>query len=346
MIIDSGANECIRITHTSDVGAVRRLVGRRCRERGFDDAEVGRAEIVVQEALRNMVKYGAEGLALVRIKGAPESPVLEFLAVDSGSGMDTLQAMQDGYSTGGSAGQGMGSMARQADEFDVYSQPGRGTIVLCRIRRRGAGESVGALPLEIGAVCTPMRLDDLSGDDFAVSISPEGVTVMVVDGLGHGPNAFEAAALAIAEFRRDEGRELREILLQTDTRMRHSRGGAVSIARYNSNSNKWHAAGIGNVSMTMISPEASRSALVQSGIVGAGIGRISCQDYDWPLDSVFIIYSDGIKSRLGFDDYPGILSHDPSVIAALIHRDFNRGRDDASVVVVKRLGARRRWATS
>jgi hypothetical protein len=57
--------------------------------------------------------------------------------------------------------------------------------------------------------------------------------------------------------------------------------------------------------------------------------------YPWGEDSMLVMHSDGLGSRWEFDRYPGITTKSPSVIAAILHRDYNRGRDDVTVLVAK-----------
>jgi len=47
-----------------------------------------------------------------------------------------------------------------------------------------------------------------------------------------------------------------------------------------------------------------------------------------------IMYSDGLQSRWNLQDYPGLVHRHPAVIASVLHRDFCRGRDDVTVLVV------------
>jgi hypothetical protein len=46
------------------------------------------------------------------------------------------------------------------------------------------------------------------------------------------------------------------------------------------------------------------------------------------------MYSDGLQSRWNLADYPGLVHCHPAVIAAVLHRDFCRGRDDVTVLVI------------
>jgi hypothetical protein len=48
-----------------------------------------------------------------------------------------------------------------------------------------------------------------------------------------------------------------------------------------------------------------------------------------------VLYSDGLTTHWDLNAYPGLISRHPSLIAGVLYRDFNRGNDDVSVVVVK-----------
>ena len=50
------------------------------------------------------------------------------------------------------------------------------------------------------------------------------------------------------------------------------------------------------------------------------------------------MHSDGLRSGWELTGYPGVARRDPLVIASLLIRDFERGRDDVSVVVARRRG--------
>ena len=62
---------------------------------------------------------------------------LELLALDRGSGMtDVGRCMDDGYSTAGSPGNGLGAIARLADDLRIYSRPGLGTAIMVRFLQK------------------------------------------------------------------------------------------------------------------------------------------------------------------------------------------------------------------
>ena len=46
---------------------------------------------------------------------------------------DVNRCLGDGYSTGGTAGTGLGAVRRMSVEFDIHSVPGEGTVVMSRV---------------------------------------------------------------------------------------------------------------------------------------------------------------------------------------------------------------------
>ncbi len=57
---------------------------------------------------------------------------------------DVGRCMDDGYSTAGSPGNGLGAIARLADDVRIYSRPGLGSAIMVRFFRRDrAGYAAG-----------------------------------------------------------------------------------------------------------------------------------------------------------------------------------------------------------
>jgi hypothetical protein len=48
-----------------------------------------------------------------------------------------------------------------------------------------------------------------------------------------------------------------------------------------------------------------------------------------------VMHTDGITTRWRLDAYPELRAHDPGIVAGVIHRDFTRGRDDATVIALR-----------
>ena len=185
------------VTDRSQISGARQRATSAAEECGFDETDAHRAGIVATELASNLVKHAAQGGELLlrsRDGGAPE---LEILALDRGPGMDDVaRSLADGYSTAGSPGTGLGAIRRMADDFDIYSQAGGRH----RDRRRACGRQAPrrqpAQPSKL-VVCRRRCLGESVCGDAWVSMNDRGrVIVGVVDGLGHGIYAAEAAMAA------------------------------------------------------------------------------------------------------------------------------------------------------
>src|SRR5689334_20816610 len=101
---------------------------------GFDESARGKLALVVTEAGNNLVQHAPGGTLLLRALTRDEVGGIEVMTLDRGPGMRNIeQCMQDGYSTAGTPGNGLGAIARLASHFDLYSVPGHGTALLARL---------------------------------------------------------------------------------------------------------------------------------------------------------------------------------------------------------------------
>ena len=94
-------------------------------------------------------------------------------------------------------------------------------------------------------------------------------------------------------------------------------------------------AGVGNIAATLIGPAGGQGMVSMNGIVGGQARSIRSFEHAWPTDTLLVMHSDGLTSRWGLEPYPGLAQRDPTVVAAVLYRDFQRGNDDTTVVVVR-----------
>jgi anti-sigma regulatory factor (Ser/Thr protein kinase) len=315
----------------SGVGEARRAARALARGLGFGDVATEHAAIVATEASRNAVLHGGGG-ELVLTAG-PEGGYVDVLALDRGRGIgDLRRAMEDGYSTGGTAGQGLGSISRLAALLDVYSAPGLGTAVLARV-----GASAATPGVEAGALCVAVLPEPESGDAWAVA-SPDGrPVVLVADGLGHGARAAEAAHAAVRAFRRHAGLSAERLVERLHQELRPTRGAAIAVAELSADGDRLRYAGIGNISGLLHGSTKTRRMVSLAGTAGHEVRTIRGFEYDWPDDgTLLVMHSDGIATHWDLASYPGLAAHHPALVAGVIYRDHGRRRDDATIVVARR----------
>src|SRR6476469_1004423 len=117
----------IKVEESSQVAEGRRAVASMAASHGFGETEIGQISIVATELATNLVKH-ARGGELVLTPPQSDGASLEILALDKGKGMANVrQCMEDGYSTAGSPGGGLGAVARLSSHLEIYSPAQRGT---------------------------------------------------------------------------------------------------------------------------------------------------------------------------------------------------------------------------
>ncbi len=175
MLPSPSGNDCpesfahlLAVTDASQVGEARRLAARLAGRLGFPETEAGKAALVVTEAANNLLLHGHGGELLFRCLEDGRAG-LDVLALDRGPGMaDVGRCLQDGYSTGGTAGTGLGGIVRLSAFAEVYSTPGAGTAVLARLWAGPPSAPPGRPPLHVAAVSVPKPGEAVCGDACAV----------------------------------------------------------------------------------------------------------------------------------------------------------------------------------
>jgi anti-sigma regulatory factor (Ser/Thr protein kinase) len=325
-----GQTTLVRVADESQVGEARRAVASVCERLGLDDTASGAAALVTTEAATNLVKHGRGGEILVReVEGG-----VEVIALDRGPGMaDVPASLRDGHSTTGTQGNGLGAIRRMATTFDIHSVPGQGTALLARVQSRSA--PANGRRLDIGAVSLPKAGETVSGDGWLALTTARGARILVVDGLGHGPIAGDAARAAVEAFRAAPG-ETPEAAIETcHLALRSTRGAAVAVTEVDVEAGVVRFAGVGNVAGAIWNGEASHHTVSHNGTAGHGIIRIREFSYPWAKGGLVVLATDGLATRWSLESYPGLSARDPALVAAVLYRDHNRQRDDVTVVVAR-----------
>jgi anti-sigma regulatory factor (Ser/Thr protein kinase) len=324
-----------KVADNSQVSEARRLIEAFARREGVTERRRADIALVVTELSTNLVKHGGGGSILVTPFEDRDGSGLELLAIDKGPGMaDVERCVADGYSTAGSPGNGLGAVIRQSDQVRIYSRPERGTAIMARFIMQPAkpGSAV-----QIGAAVAPYPGEIVCGDHWTRSNGTADRTLMLADGAGHGIEAARAGEVATQTFHENVNDPCERLMERMHRALAPTRGAAVAVARIDAAARQVRYVGVGNISGILISNSTTRQMMSYNGTAGHVAPRIREMTYPFSGDPLLIMHSDGLAPRWDLSAYPGLTVQHPSLIAAILLRDFRRDRDDASVVVMRAL---------
>lgn len=322
---DAGQWHVVDVDEATQVGSARRAAARMAESSRLSDVAAGQLGLVVVELATNLLKHAQRGRLFLRGEGEGEQANVDVVAIDRGPGMDLERCFRDGFSTGGTSGTGLGAVTRAATLFDAWSDA-RGSVLFARIGSREGARR--------GSLSVAVQGERESGDAWQFVETGQGWSAAVVDGLGHGAGAAAASAVAI-DVHRDVPDAPARCLSLVHERSRATRGSACAIVTRDAQLGMLVSAGVGNVAMTVVGADDARGIAGQNGTLGLACPTVREQRQEIPAGALVVMHTDGLSGRWSLRDYPGLRMRHPQVIAAVLFRDAQRPRDDATILVVE-----------
>ena len=328
-------NQWIDVADQSAIAVVRRAAQSLATRHGWPRRRIDELAIVATEATTNILRYAEKGRVLIDMypKAGGEQMVMVF--TDRGPGISDMDRMfQDGVSSGASAGLGLGAMRRLSDDFDIFSGAEVGTTIACRFAKDGPLPDYGVEAVGL-RVSHPNERD--CGDDFILRQTPKATDVLLCDGLGHGPEAAFAAqeVLDAALESRAGNSEPGAVMAEITGQLVGRRGAVAALVHVDRPARQLRYAALGNIATLRVRDGAVKRLPVRDGRIGARATRGYEESFELEPGDLVILHSDGLRTlRDGFLPQ-GLLHRAPLLIAGyLLDRAF-RGRDDASIVVLR-----------
>jgi anti-sigma regulatory factor (Ser/Thr protein kinase) len=321
----------VPMTESSLVAEARRVAAHLSECHDFTTTERGHIALIVTELGTNLVRHAKNGRILLRMLDHEQGAAFEALAVDSGPGMaDSVRSFRDGESTTGTLGTGLGAITRIATEWDFHTTVGKGTVFVARVRANRDAPAI-----RVGVVQQAQAGESECGDAWYVRAFPDGWLCAVADGLGHGPLAATASRAALEAIRQSGHATVSECIERAHEAAMPTRGAALGVASLSRSAASLTFAGVGNIAAVVLQRGERRGLISINGILGHNKRKLLEVTHHWNEKAVLVMHSDGLLTQWSLSEYPGLQARDPSVIAGVLFRDFNRNRDDVTVVVLK-----------
>ena len=309
----------VAVESQRDVGKVQRLAAGAAARQGLPPA---RAELVEQLAVHVatfLVGQETVGRVVVRTISWGERRGVEIVVSAGGRTPFEVDGLRD--------------LVDASDLVEVYTAPGKGTVMLAQLWGGPQTEPADRRFL-IGSVVDPIEGESVSGDAWAVEQRGGRIAALVTDGLGHGAKATEASEAAVAVFRARYREPVELIAAGVHDALRGTRGAAIALVEVDKDAGELRFCGIGNIVARVLLAGGAHELVSRYGIAGYQSPRIHTVTQSWSDDAMLVLHSDGLSSRWNVDAYPRLRLQHPQLAASTLMRDATRAPDDAMVIAI------------
>jgi phosphoserine phosphatase RsbX len=179
-----------------------------------------------------------------------------------------------------------------------------------------------------------------SGDLHMVCCNQNGVLIAVIDGIGHGEEAAEAAKSAAALLRSSADEPVISLVEQCHERLKGTRGAVLSLAFISPEQKMMTWLGVGNVQGVLVRLDAKNGntqepLLLRAGVVGSKLPSLQASVLPVAQGDTIVFATDGIQT-----DFSTNLSarENPQRAADRILNLYRNRTDDALVLVARLTG--------
>jgi hypothetical protein len=307
------------VAEPGHVEVARRAAAAQAQRIGFDESGVANVSEVVGRLASGLIENSVGGQLLVTSLSMGDVAGLELIALGgSGGHVETLAAIA--------------ALVGDCDSYSALDQP---PAMMARLWTRPPPVDGFPLAYEFGAISVPAPGELKCGDGWWAESTASRALIVLADGLGHGPVAHEAAQKAMAISRAYRDHTPRDLMVRIHEGLRQTRGAAAIVVVIDLARQTLTCCGVGNIAGMIVTPSHVSGLVSQHGTAGINKVRLQEFSYPFPADAVLILHSDGLKTAWNLDRYPGLAGHQPALVAAMLYRDFVRGRDDTTVVVLR-----------
>jgi phosphoserine phosphatase RsbX len=183
-----------------------------------------------------------------------------------------------------------------------------------------------------GAVCRPKQGQTISGDTYLLHATADALLVAVIDGLGGGAEAAVASTGAASSIRAHPARPLQDIIQSAHHAIQGTRGAVIGLLRLTWATQQLAFIGVGNVGIHAYSRQPVKP-ISKGGILGYRLPPLLEQHHMFHPGDCFVLYTDGISSRLTLDRRLNV-GLGPQSLADTVLQRYGKPTDDATVVVI------------
>jgi serine/threonine protein phosphatase PrpC len=179
----------------------------------------------------------------------------------------------------------------------------------------------------------------VNGDAFVLKQWDAGALVGVIDGLGHGPLAHQAAQTAWQYVESHFNQPLEAIFRGVERACQATRGVVMALARFDLRPLlpvcRFTFASLGNIEVRLFGSAEPTRFMIRRGVIGMHAPLPMISEHHWQPGNVLILHSDGVSTQWRWEDVTQLTRVPAPVMARRLLTALAKDSDDATVVVVK-----------
>lgn len=191
------------------------------------------------------------------------------------------------------------------------------------------------MAVSLARALRPYAGETLCGDAMGIWQQDSKLVFALVDGLGHGPAAAEAAQLAINCIASNLTGCCSDIMTACDSELNRSRGASVSLAIIDHEQSILEIATVGNVRAVLVTADRSYRFGASRGIVGAGFAALRPEIRQLREGDCLALFSDGIDEFVDIARYLSAGIELTDALASTILERWGRQDDDAALLMLR-----------
>jgi anti-sigma regulatory factor (Ser/Thr protein kinase) len=318
------------ISESADVVLLTQRIGRLPEFQAVTPVDRSILATLASELATNIVKYGGRGAITISSRDLVRSLDVLIEARDEGAGISDVQAaMTDGFSTGGSLGLGLPGVRRMADEFRIDSTPGIGTFVA--VRKQVA--KVAHQTAEVGQAFRPFPGQLRCGDRTVLLRDEKSLWLGIIDGLGHGNAAADAADRAAAVLASRFPSDL-QLMDEVHRALEHSAGAVMGLLQVWLADGSFVYRGVGNTGAVRCVGDPWHG-VSRDGVVGLRPPSDRLQRGRLALGDLLLLSTDGISEQQARPMLASRRDLPAQTLADLVLNQLAKPHDDAACIVLK-----------
>lgn len=344
------------VSTPKDVAIARQLAGIAAEQLFVSHSRRQEAILIASELAQNHLAHDTQN-GMIRISGMflNHIPVITIASLDEGPGIPNVEkAMEDGFSTSGGLGIGLGTVKRLSNQFHICSMQfglspcprppvykNYATIVSSTIEENPSDtlDIPKASSLHVSALVRPCPGQTQSGDAVCLQDDGSFCRIALIDATGHGEIAARIARDAVQMLEDlPLNHEPDQVVEALNSTLSGSNGASVQVLSIDYRLKKILAIGVGNAACAIYSAGKGHVVVPRPGLVG----NIHTNPGQTPIqmtavneiaeDLLIVMRSDGVVHAPDLTDY--LSPHASAAIwSQILFQPKNTPMDDSSLVV-------------